>query len=137
MNALVDQVLIVDDEFMIAQLLTMYVEDIGKVVCATAATADQAIALAQEHRPAIVLMDMRLRGEKDGVDAALAIHDTVGSKVIFITGSTEPSTLTRIGLDHPSSVLIKPVKELALREAIEKATCELEGDGPTVVGTAA
>lgn len=137
MNTLVDQVLIVDDEFMIAQLLTLYVEDMGKVVCGTAATADQAIALAQEHRPAIVLMDMRLRGEKDGVDAALAIHDTVGSKIIFITGSTEPSTLTRIALDHPSSILIKPVKEPQLREAIEKATCELDRDGPTVVGTAA
>jgi CheY-like chemotaxis protein len=117
-----DHILIVDDEFMICELLTIFVEDIGRTVCATAATADEAIALAQLHRPAIVLMDMRLRGEKDGVDAAIVIHDTVGSKVIFITGSSEPSTHARISLDHPSAVLTKPVNERQLREAIERAS---------------
>jgi DNA-binding NarL/FixJ family response regulator len=121
MSDLRDHILIVDDEFIIVQLLTIYVEDSGRAVCGSAATADAAIALAQEHRPSIVLMDMRLKGEKDGVDAALAIHETVGSKVIFITGSSEPSTIARIALDHASSVLIKPVSEYQLREAIERA----------------
>ncbi len=45
--------------------------------------------MAQKHRPRVVLMDVRLRGESDGVSAALAIHEHVGSKVIFITGSKE------------------------------------------------
>jgi len=121
MSDLKNHILIVDDEFMIVQLLTFYVEDMGFVVCGSAATADAAVALAQEHRPAVVLMDMRLKGQKDGVDAALAIHDTVGSKVIFITGSSEPSTRDRIALDHPSSILIKPVTEHQLRDAIDKA----------------
>jgi two-component system, response regulator PdtaR len=94
----------------------------GRTVCGTAATADEAIVLAQEHRPAIVLMDMRLRGAKDGVDAALAIHETVGSKVIFITGSSEPATVSRIALDHPSAVLFKPVAEQQVRDAIAKTT---------------
>jgi DNA-binding NarL/FixJ family response regulator len=125
MSPLNDHILIVDDEFMIAQLLTYYVEDIGRAVCGTAATADKAVALAQEHRPAIVLMDLRLAGPKDGVDAAMAIHDTVGSKVIFITGSCEPSTLARIALGHPSAVLTKPVTERALRNAIEAVTVGL------------
>jgi len=125
MSALQDHILIVDDEFMITQLLTIYVEDLGRAVCGTAATADKAIALAQELRPGIVLMDVRLADEKDGVDAALAIHDTVGSKVIFITGSSEPSTIARIAADHPSSVLIKPVTVRQLQEAIEKATLEM------------
>ena len=90
-------------------------------VCATAATADDAVALAQAHRPELVLMDMRLRGDKDGVDAALAIHATVGSKVIFITGSREQATLDRIQLDHPAGVLFKPISERQLRNAIDAA----------------
>jgi DNA-binding NarL/FixJ family response regulator len=135
MSNLRDYVLIVDDEFIITQLLTIYVEDIGRVVCGTAATADAAIALAQKHRPAIVLMDMRLKGVKDGVDAAIAIHDTVGSKVIFITGSSEASTMERISLDHASSVLIKPVTESQLREAIQKAARGLEGNEDPAVET--
>ncbi len=116
-----NSVLIVDDEYIIVLGLTIQMEDIGMQVCASAATAEEAISLAQEHRPAVVLMDMRLRGEKDGVDAALAIHELVGSKVIFLTGSREPSTLARIGLDHASAVLFKPASDSQLRSAIEAA----------------
>ena len=132
MTALQNHILIVDDEFMIVELLTIYVEDLGWRVCGSAATADEAVALAQEHRPAVILMDMRLRGTKDGVDAALAIYHTVGSAVIFITGSNEPSTLARIALDHPSSVLIKPVTEDQVRQAIEKAMRDVTEGGVTL-----
>jgi len=121
MKNLGDTVLVVDDEFLIAQGLSMQVEDMGLVVCGTAATADDAVAMAQRHRPAVVLMDMRLLGEKDGVDAALAIYETVGSKVIFITGSREPATIERIKLDHPAGVLFKPVSDQQLSAAIEAA----------------
>ena len=112
-------VLVVDDEFLIAQGLCLQVEDMGLPVCATAATAEEAVAAALEHRPMVVLMDVRLQGELDGVDAALAIHERVGSKLIFVTGSREPATLDRIGLDHPSAVLFKPVSDRQLRMAIE------------------
>lgn len=111
-------VLVVEDEFVIAQGLCMQVEDIGLPVCATAATAADAVAAALAHRPMLVLMDVRLQGEGDGVDAALAIHDRVGSKVIFVTGSREPATLERIDLDHPSAVLFKPVSDRQLQTAI-------------------
>ena len=114
-------VAVVDDEFIIAEGLTIQLEDLGMSVCGTAATADEAIALAQEKRPAVVLMDVRLQGEKDGVDAALAIHEEVGSKLIFITGSREPATMARIQLDHPSAVLFKPISDRELRSAIEVA----------------
>ncbi len=123
-----DCILIVDDEFFITELLSIYVETMGRTVCATAATADEAVRLAQEHRPSIVLMDMRLRGVGDGVDAALTIHQTLGSKVIFITGSSEPSTLARIALDRPFATLFKPVTERQVRDAIEKAARSLDAE---------
>jgi two-component system, response regulator PdtaR len=114
-------VAVVDDEFIIAEGLTLQLEDLGMTVCGTAATADDAIRLVQEKRPAIVLMDVRLDGEKDGVDAAIAIHETVGSKVIFVTGSREPATMERIQLDHPAGVLFKPISDWQLRQAIDAA----------------
>ena len=101
--------------------LHMQVEDMGREVCATAATASDAIEAAQRHRPVIVLMDVRLQGDMDGVDAARVIRDTVGSKVIFITGSREPATVARIEQGHPSAVLFKPVSDRQLRAAIEAA----------------
>ncbi len=121
MNDLQNHVLVVDDEFLIAETLCMHVEDFGLKVCGTASTADNAIALAQQHRPAVVLMDMRLSGTKDGVDAAVAINATVGSKVIFITGSIDPATMARIRTDHPFAVLFKPVAVGKLRASIESA----------------
>jgi DNA-binding NarL/FixJ family response regulator len=118
---LTQKILVVDDEFLIAQGLCLQIEDMGLTVCGTAASADEAVALAQEFKPGVVLMDMRLHGDKDGVDAALEIHDTVGSKVIFVTGSREPSTMARIQLDHPTAVLFKPISDGQLRAAIETA----------------
>jgi DNA-binding NarL/FixJ family response regulator len=118
------QVLVVDDEFLICQGLCLQVEDLDMAVCATAATADEAVALAQAHRPDVVLMDMRLRGDKDGVDAALAIHTSVGSKVIFITGSREQATIDRIHLDHPAGVLFKPISDRQLKTAIDAALAD-------------
>ena len=121
MAGFADCVAVVDDEFLIAAGLSMQVEGLGMTVCGTAATADEAVALVTLHRPAVVLMDVRLGGEKDGVDAALAIHDAVGSKVIFVTGSREPATMERIQQDHPAGVLFKPVSDWQLRQAIDAA----------------
>ena len=121
MTTLNRTVLVVDDEFLIAQGLQMQVEDMGLAVCGTATTAEAAIALAEAHRPAVVLMDVRLDGQLDGVDAALAIHHSVGAKIIFITGSREASTQARIAMDHPSAILFKPISSLQLRRAVDDA----------------
>jgi DNA-binding NarL/FixJ family response regulator len=121
MSDLQRHVLVVDDEFLIVMGLIAQVEHMGLTICGSASTADEAIELARLHRPMVVLMDMRLDGSKDGVDAALAIHEEIGSKVIFITGSREPSTVARIHTDHPCGVLFKPVSSQQLRDAIAAA----------------
>src|SRR5258708_2956335 len=64
MSELRKSVLVVDDEQLIAELLCCHMEDMGLEVCGTAATAASAIALAQEHRPSVGLMDVRLRGDE-------------------------------------------------------------------------
>ena len=74
MSDLMDCVAVVDDEFLIAAGLTLQLEELGMTVCGTAATAEEAVALVQAKRPAVVLMDVRLAGERDGVDAAQTIH---------------------------------------------------------------
>jgi DNA-binding NarL/FixJ family response regulator len=114
-------VLIVEDEHLIAMGLSAQIEDMGLHVCGTADTAEGAIAQARIHCPAIILMDVRLRGEKDGVDAALAIYDSVGSKIIFITGSREQRTIDRISQDHPFATLFKPVSDRQLQAAVKEA----------------
>lgn len=121
MKPLNRSVLVVDDEAIIAELWSAYVDIMGIKVCGVAATADEAVQLARAYRPALVLMDVRLRGQGDGVDAALAIHESVGSKVVFITGSQAPATMERIHLDHPTAVLIKPVDQSLFTRTVTSA----------------
>jgi DNA-binding NarL/FixJ family response regulator len=117
-NALRDCVLVVDDEILISQLWCMILEDMNLDVCGTAKDAATAIALARKHRPKLVLMDVRLEGPSDGIDAALDIQQTVGSKIIFVTGSRDAPTLARIKAAHADSVLFKPLGEQQLQEAV-------------------
>ena len=121
MTALGKTVLIVEDEYLIALGLSAQIQDMGLEVCATADTADGAVTQASMHRPAIILMDVRLRGERDGIDAALAIHDSVGSKIIFITGSREQKTIDRIGQGRPFAMLFKPISDRQLQVAVSEA----------------
>jgi DNA-binding NarL/FixJ family response regulator len=116
-----DCVLVVDDEFLIVELLSAMIEDMGMRVCGSAASADEAVLLAETHSPRLVLMDVRLKGAKDGVDAAVAIHHKVGSRVIFITGSREPETVARIRQNHPAGVLFKPILFDQLKQAVLQA----------------
>jgi CheY-like chemotaxis protein len=128
MTPLNDCVLVTEDEFLIAELWSFYLEEMGLCVCGIAASAAESVALAQEHRPQIVLMDMRLRGDSDGVDAALEIYATVGSGVVFITGSTEPETTARMNLDHPKAILYKPVCEVQFQDAVRLALLSVVTD---------
>jgi DNA-binding NarL/FixJ family response regulator len=121
MSDLKKSVLIVEDEYLISLGLTAQIEDMGLKVCATADSADAAVIQAETHRPAIILMDVRLRGDRDGVDAAQAIFHTVGSKIIFITGSREQRTIDRIDQDHPFAVLFKPISDKQLHAAVNDA----------------
>jgi two-component system, response regulator PdtaR len=121
MSDLQECVLIVEDDVLIADALGMVLEDMGLKVCGIAATAATAIAMARSHQPRLVLMDVRLKGPLDGVDAAIAIHQHVGSRVIFITGSKEPATAERIQLDHAWAVLFKPVPDARLQATVRAA----------------
>ena len=121
MTDLKKSVLIVEDEYLISLGLTAQVEDMGLKVCATADSAEDAVTQAEIHRPAIILMDVRLRGERDGVDAAQIIHDRIGSKIIFLTGSREQKTIDRIDQDHPFAVLFKPISDKQLQATVNDA----------------
>jgi CheY-like chemotaxis protein len=114
-------VLVVDDEFLIADLLCAMVEDMGLTVCGIAADADEAVALARAHAPRLVLMDVRLKGRKDGIDAATAICAEKPTPVIFITGSREPETVQRIRAAHRATILFKPITFAQLQAAVEQA----------------
>lgn len=113
-------ILIVDDDFILVEYLHDVVEQAGHTVCGTASTADEAVALAVARRPTAVLMDVRLRGPRDGVDAAIEIQRLTGPAIIYITGSNEPQTIARLKETKPLAILIKPIVPEQLQAALEE-----------------
>lgn len=108
------KVLIVEDEFFIALDAEEQVKSLGHVVVGTAVSAEQAIQIAGETRPDVVLMDIRLIGPMDGIAAALEIRSLYGIEAIFVTANTDPSTLARAESIGPVAVLQKPLTRARL-----------------------
>jgi CheY-like chemotaxis protein len=109
-------VLVVEDEVLIAMSLSDVLQEMGLTVCATADSAGEAIALAGEHRPSLVLMDIRLRGGGDGVDAAQEIRKRYCIPILFLTGSCEQDVVERV--KDLGRLLIKPVSPEQLRAEV-------------------
>jgi CheY-like chemotaxis protein len=113
MNCL--RILIVEDEFFIALDAEEQAKALGHAVVGIAVSADEAIRLAAEERPDVVLMDIRLAGAEDGITAAREIRSRYGIQSIFVTANTDPSTLTQAKAVGPIGVLEKPLTQERLK----------------------
>jgi two-component system, response regulator PdtaR len=113
------RVLIVEDEALIAWTLSAMIEDLGMVTAGMAATADDAIAQAETLKPDLILMDIRLKGEKSGIDACRLIRERSAIPVIFVTGHSDPASVRLAEAAGPSAIVLKPVREQDLEAAIK------------------
>lgn len=115
------RVLIVEDEMIVAMSLESLVEDFGFEVCAMAATGAEAVTLAKALRPDLILMDVNLIGDMDGVEAARQARETVDARIVFVTAYGSGEVLDRIQSTVPHAVVVsKPVVGSALLRAIER-----------------
>ncbi|MEW5725077.1 MAG: PAS domain S-box protein [Thermodesulfobacteriota bacterium] len=115
------RIMIVEDEFLVAKDLETRLEDAGYSVCASADTGQEAIRLAQQARPDLVLMDIVLRGPVDGIEAAARIRSELGLPVIFVTAHLDESRLERAKVTEAFGYLPKPFQDRELIVAIEMA----------------
>src|SRR6185503_8429515 len=89
------RVLVVEDEFFISLDTKALLQSMGHTVVAIAVSADQAVRLAGQEKPDVVLMDIRLAGTRDGIDAAEEIRSRFGISSIFVTANSDPQTRRR------------------------------------------
>ncbi|MBD2440381.1 response regulator [Nostoc sp. FACHB-110] len=115
------QVLIVEDEYILAINLQESLESLGYIVVDIADSGEAAIAKAHELYPNLILMDIRLRGEIDGIEAAEKIWHQLQIPVIYVTGHSDKSTVERATLTFPFGYILKPVREQELYVAIQTA----------------
>ncbi|MEP7354474.1 MAG: response regulator [Acidobacteriota bacterium] len=113
------RVLIVEDEGLIAEDLAQRLTSLGYSVVGMASTADEALELAGQAD--IVLMDIRIDGPRDGIQAAEEIRGRHNLPVIFLSGHADLMTLERAKLAEPFGYLIKPLNSVALQAGIEIA----------------
>lgn len=114
-------VLVVEDEQIVALDLQERLEQLGYHVPATLATGSDAIKKALELKPALVLMDIKLKGDIDGIEAAARIHEHLDVPIVYLTAFGDEPTVRRAESTEPYGYVLKPFKERELKIALEMA----------------
>ena len=115
------QILVVEDEAVLALDLAELLELEGYAVVGTAANGPQALALFRQHRVDLLLCDIRLQGPWDGIETARRLLAERPVPLVYLTALADRATLARALLTAPAAYLAKPVSVAGLRAAIEVA----------------
>ena len=115
------QIMVVEDESITARYIQNTLEASGYEVPSVASSGEEAIELAESLRPDLILMDIVLKGEMNGIEAAEYIHDRLRIPVIYLTANSNDSILQQAKGSQPYGFLIKPIRERELYTTIEMA----------------
>lgn len=114
-------ILIVEDEAIVAEDLSRKASQLGYTVAGTAMSGEEAIALVHQLRPGLILMDIRLAGAMDGIEAARIIHGEYNLPILFLTAHSDTTTIERARQVGALGYVLKPFDERDLRIQIEMA----------------
>ena len=112
------QILIAEDDATIAQDLKFKIESLGYEVAGITNSGEQAIELAQRVRPDLVIMDIQLAGEMDGIEAAEQIR-TLRVPLVYVSGFCDGPVLQRAQLTEPYGYIVKPYRNADIRISVE------------------
>lgn len=113
------RILIVEDESIVALNINNRLEALGYIVVATTSSGESAIQIAQENRPDLVLMDIKLRGVIDGIEAATQIWTRFQIPVVYLTAYSDEETVERAKITEPYGYILKPFEARDLATTIE------------------
>jgi PAS domain S-box-containing protein len=113
------KILVVEDEPIVALDLQQEVEQLGLSVVGQAESADEALMAAEENRPDLALMDVRIVGSMDGIQTARLLREAYGIPVIFLTSYSDDPTIRRAARELPYGYLTKPFQRRELKAALE------------------
>jgi CheY-like chemotaxis protein len=121
--------LVVEDEAIAAMAISLMLESIGLTVVGVAVSGQEAMDIAAEYLPDVILMDIRLKGEMSGIDSAKAIQSRLRIPIIFTTAYSAEELRENCDVDDGFLFVTKPIREDELAQAVS-AAC---GQGRTVV----
>jgi PAS domain S-box-containing protein len=114
-------VLIVEDELIVAQNVERYLVRLGYLVIGICSSSFELHQILETERPDVVLMDIRLEGDTDGVALAEYLHGEKGIPVVFLTALMDEETLQRAKITQPFGYIVKPFSQRELHIALEIA----------------
>jgi DNA-binding NarL/FixJ family response regulator len=120
-------ILIAEDNYLIAAEMEMVLAQAGFEIAGIAASAEEALALAAAKRPELVLMDVGLGGQRDGIDVAIELFRNHGIRAIFATADHDESVRERAKPASPLAWLPKPYSREALVAVVRRAVHQLQG----------
>lgn len=116
--------LVVEDERLVALDICRSLERSGYRVIGPVASGEEAIRLAEDEHPDLILMDIMLQGDTDGVQAAAQISDSSDIPIIFLTAHADKATVDRAKLATPYAYVVKPFQDSELYASVEMALCK-------------
>lgn len=115
------KIMIVEDESIVAMEIKSRLKSFGHFVCAVVSSGEAALEKLQEILPDLVLMDIVLKGDMDGIETAEQIRNNYDIPVVYLTAYADDATLDRAEITGPFGYIVKPFKEIELRTNIEIA----------------
>ena len=120
------RILVVADDYLIATEMKIALSDAGFDVAGIAASADEAMEMAESQNPALAVIDVRLGGDRDGIDAAVEIFQKLGIRCIFATAYYDQQSVERARPAMPLGWLQKPYSRASLVNAVRRALEEID-----------
>ena len=117
-----NRILIVEDEILVAIDMRSLLESHGFIVVGIAVSAEQAVNVAAQERPNLILMDIRLEGPRDGIEAASEIRTRFDIPSLFLTANADARTRARASAARPIGFMAKPINEEGLLRALTSVT---------------
>jgi len=102
------KVLIVEDDMIISLVVENMVKELGHIVVGKAVSGIEAIEIAIKENPDILLMDIRLKGDMDGIDTVAKIKESIDTKVIYLTGNSDRLNFERAKDTDFADLIVKP-----------------------------
>jgi two-component system, response regulator PdtaR len=125
-EATAERILLIEDDFLVAAQIEAALMEAGFEIAGIAASADEAIELASSRRPVLCVMDIRLTGTRDGIEAAIEIFKAHGIRCIFATAHFDQDARVRAEKAVPLGWLQKPFSMTSLVAAVRGAVRELQ-----------
>jgi CheY-like chemotaxis protein len=123
------QILVVEDESIVAEDIRMCLQKWGYSVPAVVYSGKEAVKKAGENKPDLVLMDIRLQGEMNGIEAAEEIRECFNIPVVYLTAYKDGRMLKQAKITEPYGYVIKPFEDIELQTTVERALCSQSFQG--------